>query len=331
MPGGRRSMSIRLTALPTSCTISPTYGLNTCKTARSPITQEAIEALTNRVKDAPFTIMQMSSSTLVLVVTAIQAVAFLLKDVETSGAADAIMEQVMHSLITKLADANIASTMSKRITEDITAKLVDHVIAAISPQVALVYDASQSLTSTLEEMSALHTSIGRERTEKEDNVKTVADHIEDAADALHDSVETYQKALQILTPSLDATQEKIDQLPTQILKTPAPSQGTVHPSYSSVVTTHLPPQVDKAIGCAALQAHQILLDPLPGGVLFSLNTSKCDMATKIKTALEAARNNSTPEGTICSITALHNGANQVGLHWRLTWTFLYCSANANTL
>ncbi|KAG1837485.1 hypothetical protein F4604DRAFT_1692204 [Suillus subluteus] len=210
----------------------------------------------------------MSSSTPVPVVAAIQAVAFLLKNVETGNAADEITKQVTHSLIAKLDNNNLVDTISKQITDDITAKLVDHVVAAMSPQVALVHNASQTLTSTIEDMRSLYTSIGRERTEKEDNVKMAIDRIEDAADALYDSVETYQKALQTLAPSLDATQEKLDQLTTQITKTPAQVQGTVHPSYSSVVATHMPPQVDKALGRAALQACQILLDPLPGGILF---------------------------------------------------------------
>ncbi|KAG1883935.1 hypothetical protein F4604DRAFT_1677121 [Suillus subluteus] len=310
MPGGRRSMSVRPTTSPASHTTSPTYGLNTCKTARSPVTQEAIEAMSNRVKDAPsgrtflklkllchvgqpYTITQMSSTTPVPVVVAIRDVAFLLKEVETGEVADAVTKQVAQSFITNLADNNVADAISKKITDDITTKLVDHVVAAISPQVALVHNISQSLTSTIEDTRSLHVSIGRERTEKENNVKTAVDRIEDAADALYDSVETYQKALQVLTPSLDATQEKIDQLTTQISKTPTPTQGTAHQSYSSVVATHTPPQVDMALGRAALQAHQILLDPLPGEVLFPPNTSKRDIADKIKTAVFLL------EGLIC--------------------------------
>ncbi|KAG1726348.1 uncharacterized protein EDB91DRAFT_1061666 [Suillus paluster] len=163
----------------------------------------------------------------------------------------------------------------------------------------------------------LHTSTCRERTKKEDNIKTAADHIEDAADALYDSVETYQKALQILTPSLDATQEKIDQLSTQISKAPVQTPGTAHSSYSSVVTAHIPLQVDRALGHAALQARQILLDPLPGGTLFPSKTLKHDIATKIKTTLKAARDDTTPEGTICSITTLHNGGIIVELETEL--------------
>lgn len=334
MPGGRRSTSVGPTTSPISRTTSPTYGLNTRKTARSPVTQETIEALTNRVKDAPsgktfleskllchvgqpftvnhlisvlFQITQMSSSTPVPVVAAIRAVAFLLKDVETCNVVDAITKQAAHSITTKLDDDNVADALSRKITDNITARLVDHVVAAISPQVALVHDASQTLTSTIEGARTLHTSIGRERTEQEDNIKTAADRIEDAADALYDSVETYQKALQILTPSLDATQEKIDQLSSQITKVPVQAHGATHPSYSAAAAAHIPPQVDKALGRAALQARQILLDPIPGGTLFPPDTSKRDMAAKIKSALEAAKDDTTPEGTIRSITTLRNG------------------------
>lgn len=334
MTGGRRSTSVGANTSPTSRTISPTYGLNTRKTVRSPITQEAIEVMPNRVRDAPsgktfleskllchigqpytvnhlisvlFQITQMSNSTPVPVVAAIRAVAFVLKESETDNTADLISQQVLNSLNIKLTDIDIANTISKQVTNDITAKLVDHVVAAISPQVALVHDASQSLTSTLEDAKTLHTSIGRERTEKEDNIKTAAERIEDAADALYESVETYQKALHTLTPSLDATQEKIDQLSTQISKTPTQTQGPVHLSYSSAVTAHLPPQIDQALGRAAIRARQILLDPLPGQTLFPPNTSNRDIATKLKNALEAARDDTTPEGTIRLVMVLRNG------------------------
>ncbi|KAG2053913.1 hypothetical protein BDR06DRAFT_1008279 [Suillus hirtellus] len=249
----------------------------------------------------------MSSSMPVPVVVAIQAVAFLLKDVETCNVVDAIMKQAAHSITTKLDDDNVADALSRKITDNITARLVDHVVAAISPQVALVHDASQTLNSTIEDAKTLHTSIGRERTKQEDNIKMAADHIEDAVDALYDLVETYQKALQILAPSLDMTQEKIDQLSSQITKVPVQAHGATHLSYSAAAAAYIPPQVDKALGCAALQACQILLDPLPGGTLFLPDTSKHDMAAKIKSALEAAKDDTTPEGTICSIMTLHNG------------------------
>ncbi|KAG2141817.1 uncharacterized protein EDB93DRAFT_1252501 [Suillus bovinus] len=272
MPNERRSSSMGDNTPPTSHTTSPTYGLKTRRTVQSPITQEAIEALPNRVKDAPssktfleskllchigqpytinhlilalFQITQMSNMTPVPVTAAIRAVAFVLKELDIDNTAEMISQQVLCSLNTKLMDTNLASMISKQVTNDIMAKLVDHVVAAISLQVTSVHNISQSLTSTLDDTRNLHTSIGRERTEKEDNIKTTADRIEDAADALYESVETYQKALHTLTPSLDATQEKIDQLSTQISRTPTPTQGTVPPSYSSVAATYLPPKLTK--------------------------------------------------------------------------------------
>lgn len=123
-----------------------------------------------------FQITQMSSTTPAPVIAATRAVAFILKDHVAS---------------------EIANMVAKQVTDSVTAKLVDHVVAAISPQVALVYNTSQSLTTTLEDAMSLHNSIGRERTEKEEGIKTAADRIEEAADALYESVETYQKALQI--------------------------------------------------------------------------------------------------------------------------------------
>lgn len=224
----------------------------------------------------------MSSTTPVPVVTIIQAVAFIPKE-DTTNMANVIMQQILNSLSVNLVNTNIASTISKKVTDDITMKLVDHIVAAISPQATLVHDASQSLTSTLEDTKSLYSSIGREQIEKEDNIKTAADHIKDAADTLYESGEMYQKALHMLTPSLDATQEKIDQLSTQIAKTHTQIQGTAHLSCSTVAVTHLPPQVDQALGQAAIQACQILLDPLPGQTLFPPNTSNCNITTNSRT------------------------------------------------
>lgn len=324
-PGPRRSTSAGAGPASTSRNTSPTYELNTRRTLRSHTTRENIEAMPNIVKDATtgktfleskllchvdqpltvshlistlFHITQMSSNTPAHVVSAIRAVAFILKDHDINETADLVAEQI---------------------TANISDKLVDHMVAAISPQVALIHNASQTLEGIIEKSTSLHTSIGRERTEKEDNIKTAAERIEDAADALFDSVETYQKALQTLSPSLDVTQEKIDMLHTQILKvsmqasTHASTQASMQtsnpiwPSYSSVVSVHLPPAVDQAIGRAAIRACQVLLDPKPGETLFPPNLSNHDIANKLKDALAAARDESTPPGTIRSVTSLRNG------------------------
>lgn len=232
-----------------------------------------------------FQITQMSSATPAPVIAATRAVAFLLKDHAANELAD---------------------TIAKHITNNVTSKLVDHVIAAISPQVALVHTASQSLTTLLDDTTNLHKSIGRERTEKEESIKTAADRIEEAADALYESVETYQKALHTLTPSLDATQEKIDMLSTQMTKIPSQPPATM-PSYSAAVTANLDPTIDRALGRAAIRARQILLDPKPDSSLFSANTPTSEIAKKLNDALDKARDESTPQGRIKAVSILKNG------------------------
>ncbi|KAG1790040.1 hypothetical protein EV424DRAFT_1561309 [Suillus variegatus] len=276
MPGtsNRRSTSVGANTSPTSRVTSPVYGLNTRRTIRSTATQESIEMQANKIT-------QMSSTTPAPVIAATRAVAFILKDHVAS---------------------EIANMVAKQVTDSVTAKLVDHVVAAISPQVALVYNTSQSLTTTLEDATSLHNSIGRERTEKEEGIKTAADRIEEAADALYESVETYQKALQILTPSLDATQEKIDMLATQITKVPT-QQPMAMPSYSVAVTANLDLNINKAVSRAAIRARQILLDPKPGSTLFPINTPTIEIAKKLNEALDKAREESTPQGKIKAVTS----------------------------
>lgn len=221
----------------------------------------------------------MSSSTPVLVIAAIRAVAFILKDHAAS---------------------EIATLVAEQVTDEVTSKIVEHVIAAISPQVALVHNASQTLTSTIEGAASLHNSISRECTEKEDNIKIAADRIEEAADALYDSVETYQKALQTLVPSLDATQEKIDLLSTQITKVPPPptTLTSTLQTYSSILTQNIPHSADRALGRAAIRTCQILLEPNPEADLFPPNAPQADMVQRIKTALTNINNSEKPEGHI---------------------------------
>lgn len=197
MSGPHRSVSVGANSTTSSHTTSPTYGLNTCRTTRSNTTQETIEAMPNKVKDSAtgktflelkllchvgqtytlshlisvlFQVTQMSSTMPIHVTLAICAVAFIMKEHIAS---------------------KIAELAAKPITDNLTAKLVDHMVAAISLQVASIHNTSQTLNATIKGSAKLHTSIGRERTEKEDNVKTAADRIEEAADALYDSVETY--------------------------------------------------------------------------------------------------------------------------------------------
>ena len=85
--------------------------------------------------------------------------------------------------------------------------LVDHIVAVIAPQVAHVHTTSTSLVSTLEQAEQLHSMLEREKGEKDDDIKIVADRIKEAADVLFSSVEDCQNAMKVLSPSLEATQD----------------------------------------------------------------------------------------------------------------------------
>lgn len=313
MPGNRRSVSIGAGNAPTPRTNSPTYSLNTRRTTRAPTMQGTIEATPNIVKDIesrkeflrskllchvdqPFTlthlisvlfqITQMSSSTPAPVISATRAVAFILKE---------------HIA------CDIAEKAAKQISESLSARLVEHVVAAISPQVALVHSASQAIADSLEETKTLYNLIGRERAEKEDGIKTAADRIEEAADSLYSSLELCQNDLKTLTPSLDAAHDKINSLYTKISNPPTQQTVPSQPLYSNIAANHLPPTVDQVLGRAAIKARQVLLDPTPGETLFPPNSSNYTIAGKLKEALIKARNDTTPPGSIRAVTTLRNG------------------------
>jgi hypothetical protein len=293
---------------------TPPNGPNTRRTTRNPTTVEEIEASQSCVTDTEsaekflstkllcqegqpysavhlstilFHITQMSSATPLPVNTAIRAVAFLLK------------RHVAYE---------IAEVAAKHLSDMLAPRIVDHVIAAIAPQVATVHNASETLSLTITQAKEIHHSLKLEREEKEESVQIVAERIEEAADALFSSVEDCQNALKVLTPSLDATQDRINHLSTQMSMTTAPSaQASLQPTYSSIAASHLPPKVDQAVGRAAIRARQILLDPRPGDNLFPPDTPNADIAKKLKEAIINIRTDSTPSGGVRAITALRNG------------------------
>ncbi|KAG2036494.1 hypothetical protein BDR03DRAFT_1011651 [Suillus americanus] len=312
-------MSASLT--PASCTSSPTYGLNTRKMMRTTLPQATIEAMANTVKNASsgkkflelkllclinepfmlthlisvlFQIMQMASSTPAPVIAAIHAVAFIMKD----HMASEIMEKVVEQVVAKAA---------KQIMDSLTAHLVDHIIAAISPQVALVHTASQSLSSSLEQAASLQNMMNREWNEEEGSTKTAVECIEESADTLFSYVETCQDALKSLAPSLEAMQDRINDMSQQLPPSLSLQPNIMRPTYSSIVASQLTPIIDQALGRAAVRAWEILLDPMPGESLFPPNMSKHDIANKLNDALEKARDESTPPGKVKVITVLRNG------------------------
>lgn len=180
-------------------------------------------------------------------------------------------------------------------TNSISARLVDHTIAALAPQVANIHAASEALaktaqqaedtlTTTLDKAECLHRYAKDERTEQEGNISIAAERIEESADALFATVTDCQNAIKLLTPSLDTTQERLNHLSTQLAASP-PIPTITQPSYSSIAATNFPPMVDKAIGRAAIRTRQILLNPKPGTNLFPPGTSNKDIATRLKEAI----------------------------------------------
>jgi len=261
--------------------------INTRRTTKSNITQDSIEALPNTVnniesaekflikkllchEDEPFTlnhlvsilfhITQISPSTPLPVITAIRAVAFLLK---------------------KHAVCEITDSVSQQITSTLVPHLVDNFIGAIAPQIAKVLSASESLDKSLEKAELNRKVIEREREEKNENGLIAAGRLEDAADLLYVSIEECNKAITSLIPAMEQTSEKLNS--TQLPPTPPESLSFPAPAtYSSIAAASLPPTVDKALGRAALRARQVTLNPPLGGHIFPKETSHIDIVKKLR-------------------------------------------------
>ena len=303
---------------PTSHAASLTPENNTRRTRRQ-TTREEIEAMPSAVKDIasaekylsskllchldePFTlthltsclfhITQISSSIPLPVTTAIRAVAFLMK---------------------KHAACEIAEAAAQQLSDTLTPRIVDHVIASIAPQVAKILTAAESLTKSMEESEHHRATLDRERLEKEQELSTVADRIQEAADTIFSSVEDCHNTISLLSPSLDATQERLNTLSKQIIPSPAmqvypPTLPQTHkPTYSSIAATQLQPTTDRAVGRAAIRARQILLDPIPGNTLFPPESPHIDIVKKLKSALSSIRTPATPEGDIRAVQVHRNG------------------------
>ncbi|KAG1861096.1 hypothetical protein DFJ58DRAFT_725789 [Suillus subalutaceus] len=219
MPPGKPSFGSG-TGPPKPTSPSTTTGPNTCKTTQTTTSLEDIIATPSNVMDTdstknfltskmlcqegqPYTlthlvsilfyITQMSSATPVPVITAIRAVAFILKKHITCEIADAAAQY-------------LATTLADSLAESLTYWLVDHTIAALAPQVAEVHS---SLTSTSEYgpegrgyPGPLHKLARDECTEQEGGVSIAAERLKEAADALYASVTDCQNAIKVLTHPL---------------------------------------------------------------------------------------------------------------------------------
>lgn len=157
MPPGKPG-TITGTGPPKANTPPPTGGPNTRRTIRTQSTTEEIIAMPNNVMDTDsaekflsskllcqegqpyslthlvsilFHITQMSATTPIPIISAIRAVAFILKKHAVCDIAEAASKQ-------------LADTLSDAITN----KLVDHAIAALAPQIAGLHSALEALAET---------------------------------------------------------------------------------------------------------------------------------------------------------------------------------------
>lgn len=305
---------------------TPNVGPNTRHTTRHPTSSADIEAMSNTVmntataeaflsykllchKNEPYTlshltsilfhITQMSANMPVPVTSAIRAVAFILKKHAACEIAKTAAEQLASELVPQLT-AQLKETLSSHTTD---------LQATTARLAASIQQIDTNLAPTMEAAERMHKLLKDEREEKEADARIAADRIEEAVNELQSSVDDYRTSLKSLAPSLTTTQDRINHLSAQLLSPPqqtnppTPSQ----PSYSSIVASHLPPSVDKAVGRAAIRAREILLEPQPDNTLFPPNTPNPDIAKKLKAALAAIRTESTPPGDIRSVASLRNG------------------------
>ncbi|KAG2757194.1 hypothetical protein P692DRAFT_20712614, partial [Suillus brevipes Sb2] len=270
----------------------------TRQTRRSNLSQEDIEVLPSTIKnienaeeylnknllchvDEPFTLTHLISvmfhitqlkSIPLPAVEAIRAVAYIMKKHEAN---------------------EIAENITNQITNNLSPRIAEHVIAAIAPHVAKILSTSEGLDNTLKEAERLKAMMEREKEEKRDDTVTAVERFEEAADALHESMNNCSKTLKSFEPNLTKAQERINELSQQLTSNPNTSQTAntppstlqqqqqqqhpQQPSYSSVTAANLPPSIDKAVARAALRACQIILDPLPGGNVFTPETTHTDV------------------------------------------------------
>jgi len=312
MATGRRSSSngsSPATAPPDAST-APT----TRRTAKTRITQNAIESQQNTVSDTesaknylsknllciidePFTIPHLISTLFHItqmtnislpVISAIRAVAFLLKEHNNN---------------------ETAKTISTEVSNHLSQHISNHIVAAIAPQVAKILTTSESLNTTLEQAEKLHRNLTQEKDELTADATIAAERIEEAANLVWSSIEDCQNTFKTLSPSLNETQHQIDKLSTQIANqqpgTQIPHQQ--RPSYSDIVSSYLPPTADKAIGRSAIRARQLTIQPTPGDSIFPSNTPHSEIFDRIKDAFERIKDTTTPAGKILTVKILQSG------------------------
>ncbi|KAG2150311.1 uncharacterized protein EDB93DRAFT_1249874 [Suillus bovinus] len=134
-------------------------------------------------------------------IEAIRAVTFILKKHEANELADKILKQI---------------------TDALTLKIAEHIVAAIAPQVVKILSTSEHLDETLKEAEWFKYLVEREKEEKDSEKDITAEHFKEAANTLHNSMEECNKSLKELSPTINKVNELLNDFP-QISPTLIPS------------------------------------------------------------------------------------------------------------
>ncbi|KAG1735901.1 uncharacterized protein EDB91DRAFT_1083531 [Suillus paluster] len=228
-----------------------------------------------------------------IVIEGLRVVAILLEDgLKTRQEATLTTQQLTDS---------ISAAISTQLVLDLSNTLSSHVIAAISPQIASILMASETLKSNVNKIAKFKTIIETNLKEDNTSASAAANRAELAADAVLSSITDVKSAIESLTtPPPSAIQSKT---------TKSYSAAAQHNAQTSA-------PISAAITCTSTRDQQILFDPTPGKALFAPEVTSADIATKMKQALTTSESDDTPDILIKAITRLRNS----GLIVELTTT-----------
>ncbi|KAG1845002.1 hypothetical protein F4604DRAFT_1937248 [Suillus subluteus] len=192
--------------------------------------------------------------------------------------------------IQQLTDS-ISTSLSAQLVADLSNTLSSHVIVAISPQVATILTASETLKSNIDKIAKFNAAIEVNLKEDNTSVSAAATHAELVADAVLSSITNVKNTLESLTPPPSAVQ-------SALLK-----------SYSVVIqqNAQTTAPILAVLICASTRDQQILFDPAPGQALFAPNVTSVDIVTRMKQAFTATKLDDMPTIQIKAITRLRNG------------------------
>jgi hypothetical protein len=133
---------------------------------------------------------------------------------------------------------NTSDETMQQFRDHLTSSLTEHVIAAISPQIASILTASESLKANALEIAQMKKTL--EDNQPDSGASKAASRAEVAADAVLSSIADVKNAIEILAPSLNATQDSINKISSSITDNPNQStnqQPTKSYSYSERKST----------------------------------------------------------------------------------------------